>query len=124
MMLCGFDATSLGSNSWRDCTELVTFEFSVAFKLCRYRVDSSSHFATVTFFAVFKMCWHRVNALLDLCNYLVWSNTLKKYYRVSQIKVSTFDNQDKSENIFDLIFRQYPISFLESLPIFWISFHR
>ena len=53
---------SLASNSSRDCTELVTVEFSFVFKMCRYRVNASSSFATVTFFIVFKMCRHSVNA--------------------------------------------------------------
>ena len=40
---------SLASNSWRNCTELVTVEFSINFKLCLYRVNARSNFATVTF---------------------------------------------------------------------------
>ena len=43
----------LALNSLRDCTDIVTVEFSIAFKLWQCRVNSSSNFATVTFSTVF-----------------------------------------------------------------------
>ena len=44
--------------------EFLTVKSRIVFKLFRYRVNSSSNFAAVTFFTVFKMCQHRVNAVL------------------------------------------------------------
>ena len=46
---------SLASNAWRGCTDLDTVEFSIVFKLCRYRLNASSNFSTVTFFRCFQI---------------------------------------------------------------------
>ena len=56
---------SLASNSWRDCTELVSVESSIIFKFCRHRVNTNPNFVTVTLFSGFKIYRHGVNAVLE-----------------------------------------------------------
>ena len=80
---------SLAPNFWRDYTEVVTVEFSIVFKLCRYRVNASPNFATVTFFTVFKMCRHRVSSVFRAdagytCEDL-WSGFHKLCYVVNRL---------------------------------------
>ena len=76
-----------------------TVKFLTVFKLCRYRVNASSNFATVTFFTVFKMCRYRVNAVVGT------------YYK-------EINNNDDNSNIFTYLSQD---SFVEELLQLFIA---
>ena len=68
---------SLASKS---CNESFSVKFPTVFKLCRYRLNASSNFATVTVFTVFKMCRHRVNAIQMENLLTLWQPTDTAYW--------------------------------------------